>query len=79
MKTEQFVVVHDEPMKTGECPIWHAVESALYWVDVPGFMVHRLHPASGKYSSWKMDSEPSALASTSTTTWWSRHAMASST
>lgn len=62
MKTEQFVVVHDEPMKTGECPVWHAVESALYWVDIPGFMVHRLHPASGKYSSWKMPTEPSAIA-----------------
>jgi sugar lactone lactonase YvrE len=62
MKTEQFVVVHNEPMQTGECPVWHAVESALYWVDVPGFAVHRLHPASGKYSSWQMQSEPSALA-----------------
>ena len=62
MKTEQFVVAHDEAMKTGECPVWHAVESALYWVDIPGFTVHRLHPASGKYSSWKMASEPSALA-----------------
>jgi sugar lactone lactonase YvrE len=62
MRNEQFVVVHDEPMKTGESPVWHAVESALYWVDIPDMMVHRLHPASGKYSSWKMDSEPSALA-----------------
>ena len=62
MKTEQFLVVHDEAMKTGECQVWHAVESALYWVDIPGFTVHRLHPASGKYSSWKMASEPSALA-----------------
>jgi sugar lactone lactonase YvrE len=62
MKTEHFLVVHDEAMKTGECPIWHAVESALYWVDIPDLTVHRLHPASGKYSAWKMDSEPSALA-----------------
>jgi sugar lactone lactonase YvrE len=42
--------------------VWHAVESALYWVDVNGFMVHRLHPASGKHSAWKMASEPSAIA-----------------
>jgi sugar lactone lactonase YvrE len=62
MKNEQFVVVHDEPMKTGECPVWHAVENALYWVDIPAFMVHRLHPASGKYSSWRMPTEPSAVA-----------------
>jgi sugar lactone lactonase YvrE len=62
MKSEKFTVVHDEPMQVGECPVWHAVESALYWVDINGFTVHRLHPASGKYSSWKMATEPSALA-----------------
>jgi sugar lactone lactonase YvrE len=62
MKTEQFTVVHNEPMQIGECPVWHAVEKALYWVDVNGFTVHRLHPASGKHSAWRMASEPSAIA-----------------
>jgi sugar lactone lactonase YvrE len=62
MKTERFTVVHNEPMQTGESPIWHAQESALYWVDIPGKTVHRLHPASGKHSSWRMASEPSAIA-----------------
>jgi len=62
MKTEKFTVVHDEPMLVGECPVWHAVESALYWVDIDGHAVHRLHPASGKYSSWRMETEPSAIA-----------------
>jgi len=62
MKSEKFTVVHDERMQVGESPVWHPVESALYWVDINGFTVHRLHPASGKYSSWKMATEPSALA-----------------
>jgi sugar lactone lactonase YvrE len=62
MKTEKFAVVHNEPMQTGECPVWHAVESALYWVDIPAMTVHRLHPASGKHSAWRMASEPSAIA-----------------
>jgi len=62
MKNEKFTVVHDTPMLVGESPVWHPVESALYWVDINGFTVHRLHPASGKHSSWKMGSEPSALA-----------------
>jgi sugar lactone lactonase YvrE len=62
MKTEGFTIVHDEAMQTGECPVWHAVESALYWVDIEGKTVHRLHPASGKHSSWQMPTEPSALA-----------------
>jgi sugar lactone lactonase YvrE len=38
------------------------VESALYWVDINGLTVNRVHPASGKFSSWKMGSEPSAIA-----------------
>jgi sugar lactone lactonase YvrE len=62
MKTEGFTIVHDEAMQTGECPVWHAVESALYWVDIEGKTVHRLHPASGKHSAWQMPTEPSAVA-----------------
>ncbi|MBQ5946399.1 SMP-30/gluconolactonase/LRE family protein [Massilia sp. ST3] len=49
-------------MLVGESATWHEVESALYWVDINGMTVNRVHPASGKYSSWKMGSEPSALA-----------------
>jgi sugar lactone lactonase YvrE len=55
-------VVHDAPMLVGESAIWHEVESALYWVDIEGLTVNRLHAASGKFSSWKMGSNPSALA-----------------
>lgn len=62
MATEKFEVVHDTPMLVGESAIWHEVESALYWVDIDGLTVNRLHAASGKFSSWKMGSEPSALA-----------------
>ncbi len=62
MKNAKIDVVHDEAMLVGECPLWHDVESALYWVDINGLTVHRVHPASGKYSSWKMASEPSAIA-----------------
>jgi sugar lactone lactonase YvrE len=62
MKTEKITIVHDQPMQVGESPIWHAVESALYWVDINGRAVHRLHPASGKHTSWSMQTEPSALA-----------------
>jgi len=62
MTTEKFEVVHDAPMLVGESAIWHEVESALYWVDIEGLTVNRLHAASGKFSSWKMGSNPSALA-----------------
>ena len=49
-------------MLVGESALWHEVESALYWVDIEGFTVNRLHAASGKFTSWKMGSNPSALA-----------------
>lgn len=62
MTTEKFEVVHDARMLVGESAIWHEVESALYWVDIEGLTVNRLHAASGKFSSWKMGSNPSALA-----------------
>jgi sugar lactone lactonase YvrE len=62
MKTYKIDVLHHEPMLVGECPLWHDVESALYWVDINGMTVNRVHPASGKFSSWKMASEPSAIA-----------------
>jgi len=62
MKISKIDILHDEPMQVGECPFWHDVESALYWVDINGRTVNRVHPASGKFSSWKMASEPSAIA-----------------
>ncbi|MTW05389.1 SMP-30/gluconolactonase/LRE family protein [Duganella ginsengisoli] len=47
-------------MLVGESPLWH--NDTLYWVDIDGFAVHSLHPASGKHRKWPMASEPSALA-----------------
>jgi sugar lactone lactonase YvrE len=50
------------PMQVGECPLWHPAQQALYWVDIPGFKVHRLHPASQQHQFWNMPSEPAAIA-----------------
>jgi sugar lactone lactonase YvrE len=60
--TEAPQVAFDQPMAVGECPLWNPAEACLYWVDIDGFAVHRLDPASGAHRSWRMDSEPSALA-----------------
>jgi len=49
-------------MQVGESPLWHAAQHTLYWVDIDGFAVHSLHPASGRHAKWPMASEPSALA-----------------
>ncbi len=60
--TGEISVAFATPMQVGECPLWHADESCLYWVDINGFKVHRLHPATGAHRSWRMATEPSALA-----------------
>lgn len=54
-------VAFDEAMTVGESPLWHALENCLYWVDIDGFAIHRLHPDSGAHTRWTAPSEPSAL------------------
>ncbi|SHG46048.1 SMP-30/gluconolactonase/LRE family protein [Massilia sp. CF038] len=62
MDSAHFNVVHPEPMQVGECPLWHAAERNIYWVDIGGMAVHRVHPLTGEHRQWSMPSEPSALA-----------------
>lgn len=54
-------VAFDEPMIVGESPLWHSLEHCLYWVDIDGFAIHRLHPQSGAHKKWTAPSEPTAL------------------
>jgi len=49
------------PMKLGESPFWHADEQALYWADIPGHAVHRLHVESGTHRVWPMPEEPGSI------------------
>lgn len=62
MTTPIIQVAYDAVMQTGESPLWHADEQALYWVDIPGRTVHRLDPASGAHRQWVLDTEPASLA-----------------
>ena len=62
MTNPDFQVVFDAPMNVGECPLWNPLEQAIYWVDIGGFAVHRVIPASGAHTEWKFDSEPATLA-----------------
>jgi sugar lactone lactonase YvrE len=62
MTTPHIEIAYDAVMQTGECPLWHPQEQALYWVDIPALTVHRLDPASGAHRSWKLSSEPATLA-----------------
>jgi sugar lactone lactonase YvrE len=47
---ELLLGVHNS---TGECPVWHAPEQALYWVDIPEKTLHRYQSQSGRHHSWK--------------------------
>ena len=62
MSMGEILVLFDDPMQLGECPLWHAGEEALYWIDIAGFAVHRLHPASGAHCAWPLPSEPGCIA-----------------
>lgn len=59
-------VAFDQKMQVGECPLWHPIEAALYWVDIDGCAVHRLHPATGAHKSWRMPTEPGCIARNAT-------------
>ncbi len=49
-------------MLLGECPLWHPDEAALYWIDIAGQAIHRLHPESRVHHSWSLPSEPGCIA-----------------
>jgi sugar lactone lactonase YvrE len=62
MPSHQIAPALDTPMQLGESPVWHPEEAALYWIDIAGHAVHRLHPDSGQHSQWAMPAEPGCVA-----------------
>ena len=50
------------PDELGESPFWHAAEGRLYWLDIPGRQLQRLHLPSGAVERWAMPSEPGCMA-----------------
>lgn len=53
----------------GECPLWHSAENALYWVDVNGFKISRLHLETREFHSWKFPAPVSAISLTTDPAW----------
>ena len=61
--TWKTVATHlDQPSGLGESPFWHPDEQMLYWIDIPGQLVHRLDVLMGTMQSWAMPSEPGCIA-----------------
>ena len=52
MSTGNAELVFDARNATGESPVWHGAEQALYWVDIPARTLCRWSLATGQYSSW---------------------------
>ena len=48
-------LILDARNATGESPVWHAAEQALYWVDIPAGRLHRWQLAGGQTQSWQAD------------------------
>ena len=46
-------LVLDARNGTGESPVWHGAEQALYWVDIPARTLCRWTPAAGESQSWR--------------------------
>ncbi|GHS82919.1 gluconolactonase [Pseudomonas sp. PAGU 2196] len=48
---------------TGESPVWHPTEQALYWVDIPARTLHRWQP-NGALQAWQGDEMLACIART---------------
>jgi len=62
MRQTQFTQITNTPMLLGECPLWHPLESMLYWIDIAGCAVHRFDPATGDRQVWNLPAEPGCIA-----------------
>lgn len=58
----QWQVAVREPDALGESPFWHPREQRLYWVDIHGRKLRRLHPATGQLDEWLLPQEPGCMA-----------------
>lgn len=47
---------------TGESPVWHAGEQALYWADIPARQLHRWQASDGAHQVWEGDEMLACIA-----------------
>ncbi len=54
-----------QPAQLGECPVWDGRTGHIYWIDIDGQTVHRLHLASGAEQQRSTPGRPGSVALTS--------------
>lgn len=47
---------------TGESPVWHVAEQALYWVDIPDCALHRWRATDQRHDIWHADEQIACIA-----------------
>ncbi len=55
-------LVLDSQARVAECPLWHPLEQALYWVDIDGKTINRFDPITRSNRSWPTITEPGCIA-----------------
>lgn len=63
-------LVLDARNGTGESPVWHGAEQALYWVDIPARKLCRWIPTTGQASSWLAPEMLACIAMTPVANTW---------
>ncbi|MBV6272919.1 SMP-30/gluconolactonase/LRE family protein [Alcaligenaceae bacterium CGII-47] len=58
----QAELILDARNRTGESPVWHVAEQALYWVDIPACALHRWRAADQAHDIWHADEQIACIA-----------------
>lgn len=66
MKAE---LILDARNATGECPVWHSGEQALYWVDIPARTLNRWSALNNQVHSWEAPQMLACVASYGDGSW----------
>ena len=64
MTQVDYVSAHSAQL--GECPTWDPRTGHIYWIDIDGRAVHRLHVSSGGEETITLDARPGSIGMTET-------------
>lgn len=62
MQAYEVSLAVEQPALLGESPMWHPVEQALYYCDIPGHKLHRFDPLTKALDTWAFDTDVASCA-----------------